>query len=58
MPGEGTLAGAGKLLVRGTFMNNSTAGITVSKPIELGDDEGGVSSAGTYQSVGDIDSVW
>ncbi len=36
--GEGTLAGEGKLLVTaGTFMNNSTAGITVSKPIELGD---------------------
>ena len=35
--GEGTLAGEGKLLVTGTFMNSSTAGITVSKPIELGD---------------------
>ena len=37
--GEGTLAGAGKLLVQGgaTFDNQSMRAMTVSKPIELGD---------------------
>ena len=48
--GEGTLAGAGKLLVTGTFLNSSTAGITVSKPIELG----GGTDTGTYRSTGDM----
>ena len=50
--GEGTLAGAGKLLVLGsaTFDNRTTAEMTVSKPIELG--EG--TDAGIYKSVGDI----
>ena len=50
--GEGTLAGAGKLLVEGsaTFDNQTTAEMTVSKPIELGED----GDAGIYKSVGDI----
>ena len=49
--GKGVLAGEGKLLVTaGTFINNSPAGITVSKPIELGDGD----ETGTYQSTGDM----
>ena len=49
--GAGTLAGEGKLLVvSSTFLNSSTAGVTVSKPIELGDGD----DTGIYQSTGDM----
>ena len=51
--GEGTLAGAGKLLVRGgaTFDNQSMVAMTVSKPIELGEDIDGTVLVFTDRSV-------